>query len=413
MNKTLKKTLAIILAVLMLSASAVIALASEKNVVIEMNDSYGDGWNGNTIVISEYINGEFQNSQRITIDHGSYDIAELKLSASSSYVYEWEAGQYPEECAFKITIDGITIIKVEEGYASDLNEILYIDCKHDIENAVCSHCGYSCDTAPTHIFSAKTGICPCGIECTHEFVIAGYCKICGIECTHKAYGDVAYTPEFISGSDGIVLSENASSLFDGDDDTKWCGYFSENDLPYVVFSYELPVKLVSYTLTTANDTMDYPNRTWEAWTVYGSDSADGEWTVLHDVTDAELSIDPYSVSETFEVNADTAYKYYKIVVNMNGGEIYGEMFYEIIHQMAEFTPVIDPGSYKGCLDCGQEYKEPVEEETTEPDGSEDGSEDTAEICSFCGKAHENLIEEIICLFIEFFHLVKEAFRISL
>ncbi|MBR2410388.1 MAG: hypothetical protein IKB08_01555 [Clostridia bacterium] len=409
MNKTLKKTLAIILAVLMLSASAVIALASEKNVVIEMNDSYGDGWNGNTIVISEYINGEFQNSQRITIDHGSYDIAELKLSASSSYVYEWEAGQYHEECAFRITIDGITVIEVEEYNASDINKILYIDCKHDIENAVCSHCGYSCDTAPTHLFSAQTGTCFCGIECTHEFVITGYCKICGIECTHKTYGDIAYTPIFGSGTDGIVLSENAYALFDGDDNTKWCGHYYENDLPYAIFSYALPVKLVSYTLTTANDTMEYTNRTWTAWTVYGSDSADGEWTVLHDVTDAELSLDPFSVSETFEVNADTAYKYYKIVVNMNGGEYYEEN----LHQMAEFTPVIDPASYKGCLDCGQEYKEPEEEETTEPDGSEDGSEDTAEICSFCGKAHANLIEEIICLFIEFFHLVKEAFRISL
>ncbi|MBQ9944932.1 MAG: hypothetical protein IJO68_00235 [Clostridia bacterium] len=32
-------------------------------------------------------------------------------------------------------------------------------------------------------------------------------------------------------------------------------------------------------------------------------------------------------------------------------------------------------------------------------------------CSFCGEIHSNLIEDIICLIMEFFHLIKQAFRL--
>ena len=33
-------------------------------------------------------------------------------------------------------------------------------------------------------------------------------------------------------------------------------------------------------------------------------------------------------------------------------------------------------------------------------------------CSFCGDIHKNLLEEIICLILEFFHLVAQAFKLN-
>lgn len=407
MKNTFKKTLAIILAVLMLSASATIAFAAEKKVVIKMRDSFGDGWNGNSIVISRFAEDGFEVVESVTMENHDYKVAELYLSDSDSgyFVFEWVPIDFSDECSFDIIIDGVTVVSVALNNAPDVNKVLYVDCKHDIEGTECRICGYKCGVDFPHAYSSTTGRCACSAECVHHFIGTGLCDICGVECSHDAYEDIQCTPEFVSGTHGAVPEEGAFALLDGNEDTKWCSAFFAQDCPNFVFRYDTRVKLISYTLTTANDTDLYPERNWIDWTVYGSDSKNGEWTVVHEVKDASLPGASFAGSEVFEVNADTAYMYYKVVVNNNGGRgTWGNS-----QQMAEFTPVIDTDTYYGCSICGQEYKEPAEEETTEPDNSED----VVEICSFCGKEHENLIEEIICLIMEFFHLVMDAFRISL
>ncbi len=405
MKNAYKKMFAVILSVLMLAASATIAFAAEKKVVIEMKDSYGDGWNGNDILISKIVDGGLEPVERVTMMTGSYETVELDLPDSDFYVYEWLVADYMDECSFVITIDGVTVLSVVKNRAPAENKIIYIDCEHNVVGTECVICGFECGTDFPHGYSSETGICACGAECTHKFISTGLCEICGIECPHGEYVDLPCTTVFVSGTPGITVDEEASGLFDGNVYTKWCSDFESEDCTYFIFRYDTAVKLVSYTLTTAADTDSYPERNWIDWTVYGSNSEDGEWTVVHDVKDAQLPADYLTVSEVFEVNAETAYKYYKVVVNSNGGE--GD--WGNSQQMAEFTPVADVDTYYGCTICGHEYEEPVQEETTQPDGSED----IADICSFCGKEHENLIEEIICLIMEFFHLIKEAFRISM
>lgn len=402
MKTTLKKTLVLIIAVMMLFASATVAFAAEKKVVIDMKDSYGDGWNGNEILINKAVDGNFEPVERVTIASGNNETVELELSDSDSYIFQWIPGDYPWECSFEIAIDGKTVVSVKEGNAFFENNVIYIDCEHNVVGNKCKNCGFECGIDFPHGYSSETGICACGAECTHLFVSTGLCKFCSMECSHEEYIEMPVDPWFVSGTPGIGYEEDASSLFDGNVYTKWCTEFSTEECPYFIFSYGVPVKLVSYTMTTALDTANYPERNWIDWTVYGSDSEDGEWTVVHDVKDSSLPTDSLTESEAFEVNADTAYMYYKVVVNSNGGE--GD--WGNSQQMSEFVPVVDTASYYGCSICGKEYKEPVQEE-------ENDSEDASEICSFCGNEHKNLIEEIICLIMEFFHLVKEAFRISL
>lgn len=405
MKNTLKKTLSLIIAALMFVASATIAFAAEKKVVIEMKDSFGDGWNGNDILISKVVDGGLEAVERITMTNGSHESVEFELSGSDAYVFEWLVDDFFYECSFVITIDGVTVFSVEKNYTPGENKVIYIECEHNVVGTECVICGYECGIDFPHGYSSENGICACGAVCSHKFISTGLCETCGVECPHGEYADFPCTAVFVSGTSGVTVEEEASELFDGDVYTKWCSDFVPEECSYFIFRYDIAVKLISYTLTTAADTDFYPERNWIDWTVYGSDSEDGEWTVVHDVKDAQLPADDLTVSEVFEVNAETAYKYYKVVVNSNGGEgKWGNS-----QQMAEFTPVVDVETYYGCTICGQEYKEPEEEDTTQPDDSEDASE----ICSFCGNEHKNLIEEIICLIIEFFHLVKEAFRISL
>lgn len=405
MKNTLKKTFALVIAVAMLFTFTTIAFAAEKKVVIDMKDSFGDGWNGNYILISKAVDGVLEPVEKVTMTEGSHKTFELELTDNDSYVYEWITADFVDECSFVITIDGVTILYVARNYAPAENKVIYIDCEHNVVGKECVICGFECGIDFPHGYSSENGICACGAECTHSFIGTGICEFCGIGCSHGEYADIPCTAVFASGTPGVTDGEEASGLFDNNVYTKWCSDFDSDYCPYFIFRYDNAVKLISYTLTTADDTDLYPERNWIDWTVYGSNSADGEWTVVHDVKNAQLPAAYLTESEAFEVNADTAYMYYKVVVNNNGGE--GD--WGNSQQMAEFTPVVDVETYYGCTICGQEYKEPAEDETTEPDDSEDASE----ICSFCGKEHENLIEEIICLIMEFFHLIKEAFRISL
>ena len=113
MKNTLKKTLSIILSVVMLAALTVTAFAAGKNVVIEMQDAYGDGWEGNAILISKVVDGNFEPVERVTIESGNNETVELELSDSDNYVFQWIPGNSPWECSFEIAIDGKTVVSVK------------------------------------------------------------------------------------------------------------------------------------------------------------------------------------------------------------------------------------------------------------------------------------------------------------
>ena len=73
--------------------------AGSCDVVIEMEDSYGDGWNGNAIV--GYVGG----SQvfRATIASGDDDTYTYSLCATDALTLIWDEGSYSDEASFNIS----------------------------------------------------------------------------------------------------------------------------------------------------------------------------------------------------------------------------------------------------------------------------------------------------------------------
>ena len=399
----MKKTLSVILAVIMMVTMLPFAFAAEKTLEISMKDRYFDGWNGASIEIVKIVDGTGEYFGRAKVTDGGASTSVFTLDADATYVLSWVAGAYDEECAFVINLDGKIIVDVPYFSAPQDGDVLSVIGKHDIVDGVCTDCGYTCGKEIAHSYSSETGICVCGAECEHEFTESDICDICGSVCKHKEFVPPSTTAAFVEGSAGYESYECADSLFDGDKDTKWCSVFDEDNKPYVIFSIPAEAKLLFYTLTTGDDAYFYYERNWTDWTIYGSDSENGEWTPVHQVTGAELPHGSLKESDVFEVNAETAYRYYKLVVDMNGG--IGQ--WGNAQQMTDISLVFSDAEGLVCADCGAKYEDVMPEEPTLPE------EDTeAEICELCGTEHDKLLVRVICIIREFFLLIAKALRIG-
>lgn len=131
---------------------------------------------------------------------------------------------------------------------------------------------------------------------------------------------------------------------------------------YVIFHFGGNVRLVSYTLTTANDTQEYSGRNWTAWTIYGGNSPDGEWTKVDQKVGQTLPSANYTVSDLFVVDGTntTAYQYYKIVIDAIGGadvQQMSDMNFNVAcsggHEHGtEANPHVDKNNDEYCDLCG-------------------------------------------------------------
>ena len=80
-------------------------------VEIEMEDSYGDGWNGNAIDV--YVNNALVTSA--TIDDGYNATFSYSICLSDTVTLIWQSGSYSDETSFSITIGGEDILIDAEG----------------------------------------------------------------------------------------------------------------------------------------------------------------------------------------------------------------------------------------------------------------------------------------------------------
>ncbi|MBE6811373.1 MAG: hypothetical protein E7523_00660 [Ruminococcaceae bacterium] len=135
-------------------------------VTIEMTDSYGDGWNGNAVVIKLLVDGVNTEVGTATIEYGENGSLTVFLPKDSIYTFNWVAGNYSEECNFAVVVDGETVYSCADGSTLTDGQIIYTTCQHDLSN--------------------KDGICAkgCGYSCPHENVTNGKCGVCGYECPH-------------------------------------------------------------------------------------------------------------------------------------------------------------------------------------------------------------------------------------
>lgn len=124
----------------------------------------------------------------------------------------------------------------------------------------------------------------------------------------------AVTETAISGPGEVNSnSEGYEKLFDDDTGTKW--YYEGADSPTaIIFRTDHAVKALRYSLTTANDHKDYPDRIPNAWTLYGGDSENGEWTEIAQHTEDDNCIKNADNKQevTFDIPNPASYQYYKL-----------------------------------------------------------------------------------------------------
>lgn len=120
----------------------------------------------------------------------------------------------------------------------------------------------------------------------------------------------------------------------------------------VSWKMEKSVCVSAYTLYTANDSQEYPDRNPNKWEFYGSE--DGEnWTLLQKMDNAQLPAQNY-VAKTFYLDNTQAYRYYKWVVQetIGGGFQLSEMLLYTAEDIPEKPPVAPPvgvGEFEGSL----------------------------------------------------------------
>ena len=166
-------------------------------VTIEMTDSYGDGWNGNAVVIKQFVDGVYTDTEAgtATIEYGAGGTFTTVLPKDGIFALSWLAGDYPSECSFTIAVDGECVYSISDARGIENNAILYTICEHTggkadcLHRAVCENCGneYGEVDADGHDWSNKDGICAngCGETCPHSSYTDGVCDNCDYECAHE------------------------------------------------------------------------------------------------------------------------------------------------------------------------------------------------------------------------------------
>lgn len=109
-------------------------------------------------------------------------------------------------------------------------------------------------------------------------------------------------------------------------------FSAENPLS-VTFEMDQPYELWAYSFTTGNDTGKFSDRNPKDWELYGSN--DGEtWDLLDQLFDYVLPAANH-MTETFTLNSDTAYMFYRFDFEEIGGKIF---------QLSEITFYGDPNA---------------------------------------------------------------------
>ena len=139
-------------------------------IIINMTDSYGDGWGGCAIEV--YANGSLLTAA--TVSSGASDQLVLAYPIGSTYVFRWKAGSYSDECSFEITLSGQVLICGKGNGYTDGQAIYTLEtCVHQYEAVV---------TAPT---------------CTQDGFTTYTCSNCGKEYTDNVVAPLGhnYTAE--------------------------------------------------------------------------------------------------------------------------------------------------------------------------------------------------------------------------
>ncbi len=126
----------------------------------------------------------------------------------------------------------------------------------------------------------------------------------------------------VTGEEGAAPSESVGKIFDNKTASKWCVNKPAADASVTVqWAMTEPLRIDAYAFMTANDS---PDRNPDCWTLYGSNSPSGEWTVLSAVEFADMTTELFAASDIYTIAKPAEYQYYKLHItgNNNGGSIY-------------------------------------------------------------------------------------------
>ena len=91
------------------------------SVTIQMQDSYGDGWNGNEILV--YQGTTLRGT--VTLSSGTSGVATVAICANDSITFVWSEGSYSDEASFSILNgDGTTIVANAWGDDYDDEDVI-------------------------------------------------------------------------------------------------------------------------------------------------------------------------------------------------------------------------------------------------------------------------------------------------
>ena len=97
------------------------------DLIFELTDSYGDGWNGNKLIVSFDDGSE---PQTLTIESGSYKAYILKVGIEAEVTLTWQSGNYTSECAFMAYYQNGVMVYASSGTLSEgVLTVFNMDCQ--------------------------------------------------------------------------------------------------------------------------------------------------------------------------------------------------------------------------------------------------------------------------------------------
>ena len=91
-----------------------------QNIIFELNDSYGDGWDGNALNLSF---SDETPDKIITIESGNSKTETINVASGVTVTVSFTIGNYPEECSFTIKYDDETVICDEYSSEGSLTSV--------------------------------------------------------------------------------------------------------------------------------------------------------------------------------------------------------------------------------------------------------------------------------------------------
>ena len=94
-------------------------------ITFDLYDSYGDGWNGNKLVVTEDTGRSFE----LTLDGGSSGTQTLMLVDGSHVTLTWINGSWTNECSFTVSYSNGNVIYHGSGLNADFSYGFDVDCE--------------------------------------------------------------------------------------------------------------------------------------------------------------------------------------------------------------------------------------------------------------------------------------------